>query len=161
MSFLYTRLFHYCTFTYNYSVESSAVSLGDLVENIPADYMVSSYFISILKIIRVHHNLRKMFTTLVWKRQQHSFLFVLNFNPLLHYCVIQNNACGIKVYAMLHIKSSHSNFEVIVNMNRLQWHFYNCINVAHSQLLVTTVIHLCLLQLIFRLNQTLNICWMC
>ena len=117
--FLY-KIISLLHFTYNYSVESSAVSLGDLAENIPADYKVSSYFISILKIIRVHHNLRKCSQLQFENANNVLFCFVLNFNPLLHYCVIQNNARGIKAYTMLHIKSSYSNFEVIVNMNRLQ-----------------------------------------
>ena len=82
--------------------------------------------------MHIHHDLRKMFITLVWNDKQsfHLHHFHIIVLPVLFYvCQISthcfiielqyNKPYNIKLYIIVHIKSSYPNFEDIVNVNRL------------------------------------------
>ena len=81
-----------------------------------------------------------MFITLVWNNWQSFFLHhihiitlpvlclcVSNFNPLFHYCVTCINIMTLN-YTYMCIKSSHPEFEVVMNANRLH-HAWLCFTV--------------------------------
>ena len=89
---------------------------------------IASTFVNV-KLVHIHRVLRKMCITLVWNVQLSFFLQLFhiiilsiffffwcmsNFNSLLHYWI---TIMILKQYTILHIKSSHPNFEVIVNLN--------------------------------------------
>ena len=84
-----------------------------------------------LKVIYVHHDL--IFITLVWNDQQSFYLYHFHiiilsilFCQISIHCFIielQYNHIylryDVKLYTILHMKSSHPNFELIMNANQL------------------------------------------
>ena len=99
-----------------------------------------------LQVIHIHLVIRKMFIALVQNDQQSFYLHYFHIIILpVHFCdvkfqsiaslfsysIIMYQPYDIKLYTILHIKSSHPNSEDIVNVNRLYVH-----NVVYIMLLV-------------------------
>ena len=87
--------------------------------------------VNVLKVIHIHHGLRKIFIILVWNDQQSFYFCIIIFPVLFVYVKFQSiasllshqyslciNLMTLNYTLLLHIKSSHLNLEVIVNVNR-------------------------------------------